>query len=275
MTVPIYKGRKINKILCLSFLGITLITLSAAGVCTALDRSALCQTFCILALITGAFCLVYGVLWLIYGRKEGKTEKALNELLSRQYMPEDPARPDYREFILPKARLTEAARNRTRSVLRWTGIMALGAFLLICGIQLACGAIGSPLQVLFILIFCVLITIPGLLVQLCLYLKYDRSVPSRILLFPGKLVVDDTVFPAGEIREIRASPDRIMNPNSPDVFREMLVRKEKRSAKYRIDHRTGRASGEQPFWEEYAQFIAALSGWGAANGVPVIIGYMD
>ena len=110
------------------------------------------------------------VLWLIYGRKEGKTEKALNELLSRQYMPEDPARPDYREFILPKARLTEAARNRARSVLRWTGIMALGAFLLICGIQLACGAIGSPLQVLFILIFCVLITIPGLLVQLCLYL---------------------------------------------------------------------------------------------------------
>ena len=81
MTVPIYKGRKINKILCLSFLGITLITLAAAGVCAALDRSALCQTFCILALITGAFCLVYGVLWLIYGRKEMKTEKKKGNLM--------------------------------------------------------------------------------------------------------------------------------------------------------------------------------------------------
>ena len=274
MTIPVYKGRKINKILCLSFLGITLITLAAAGVCAALDRSALCQTFCILALITGAFCLVYGILWLIYGRKEKKTEKALNELLSQQYMPEDPARPDYREFVLPKARLTEAARKRSRSVLRWTGIMALGAFLLICGIQLACGAIGSPLQVLFILIFCVLITIPGLLAQLWLYLKYDRSVPSRIVLFPGKLIVDDTVFPVGEIREIRASPDRIMNPNSPDVFREMLIRTEKHSAKFRIDYRSGTTENEQPFWEEYAQFIAALSGWGAENDVPVIISYM-
>ena len=137
MTVPIYKGRKINKILCLSFLGITLITLSAAGVCTALDRSALCQTFCILALITGAFCLVYGVLWLIYGRKEGKMEKALNELLSRQYMPEDPARPDYRENTYGYYKTIQAKEKpvsfHSSCFVRFAHFRRRSVFLCVCG----------------------------------------------------------------------------------------------------------------------------------------------
>ena len=274
MNVPIYKGRKVNKVLCLSFLLVTMILFMTAGIFAFLKKSAVCDTFCILALISGAFSLLYGTLWLIYGLKEKKTERELSEFFGRQNMPVDPARPDYREFFLPEERLKGMSRKRFRSVLRWTGFAALAAFLLICGIQLAVGSLASPLQVLFIFLFCALITIPGILVQLYLFLKYDCSVPSRILLFPGKLIIDDTVFLAGEILEIRISPDRIMNFNSPAVFREMLIRKGKRSIKYRFDYRAGRSSADQPFWEEYEQFVAALSAWGAENTVPVIISYM-
>ena len=94
-------------------------------------------------------------------------------------------------------------------------------------------------------------------------------------MFPGKLIVDDRSFPAGTIREVRVSPERIYNRNSPGVFREMQIRTENGGEKFRIDYRSGSASNGAPFWEEYEAFIAALSGWGAENGVPVVIAYMD
>ena len=118
MTVPIYKGRKVNKVLCLSFLLVTVILLMTAGIFAFLKKSAVCDTFCILALISGAFSLLYGTLWLIYGLKEKKTERELNEFFGRQNMPVDPARPDYREFFLPEERLKGMSRKRFRSVLR-------------------------------------------------------------------------------------------------------------------------------------------------------------
>ena len=111
-------------------------------------------------------------------------------------------------------------------------------------------------------------------IQLNLYREYEQSVPSRILLFPGKFIIDNVNVSAREIREISVSPVRILNRNSPDVFREMLIRTEKSSAKYRIDYRTGTDSNEQPFWAEYEQFITALSEWGTKNNVPVIVSYM-
>jgi hypothetical protein len=116
--------------------------------------------------------------------------------------------------------------------------------------------------------------IPGLLIQFSLYLKYDQSVPSRILLFPGKLVIDSRRLSAREIREIRVSPARVLNRNSTDVFREMLIQTEKSRTKYRIDYRTGTVSNEQPFWAEYEQFLAALSEWGKQNRVQVTVSYM-
>ena len=117
--------------------------------------------------------------------------------------------------------------------------------------------------------------IPGILIQLCLYFVYDQSVPARIMLYPGKLIVDNASLSAREIQAIRVSPARIFNLNSPDVFREMLIRTEKSSVKLRIDYRTGTVSNEQPFWEEYGTFIAALSEWGVRNNVPVTISFMS
>ena len=94
------------------------------------------------------------------------------------------------------------------------------------------------------------------------------------MLFPGKLVVDGVVFPVREIREIRISPDRIVDCNSPDVFRELMIRTEKDTVRLRIDYRAGAGSDQQPHWEEYAQFVAALSYWGTKNNVQVTILYM-
>jgi hypothetical protein len=274
MIVRIYKGRKINKILCLSLLIPAVISLAATGFFTLADEPAAAHTFALLAMITGGFSLLYGFFWLLYGRMERKTELALKEILERQEPDEDPYRIDYREFVLPKARLIEKAEERFRRIVRWTEIVSVGSFVLIGGIQLVCGSLKSPLQLLYSLIFCAVIAVPGVLVQLRLYLKYAQSVPSRILLFPGKLVVDGSNLSAREIREIRVSPERVFNRNSPDVFREMLIRTEKSSVKYRMDFRTGTASGETPFWEEYGQFVEALSDWGRKNRVTVIVSYM-
>lgn len=274
MIVRLYKGKKINKMLCLFFLFFALISLIAAGVCALAIDSAAGYTLCILAMIAGGFSLLYGVLWLIYGRMERIKELELRETLKGQNAIDDPYRLDYREFILPKAALTKKAGTRVRSIVRWTGIAAFAVFVLIGVIQLACGSLKSPLQLLYMFLFCVLIMIPGILIQFCLYLKYDQSVPSRILLFPGKLVIDNMTLTANEIREIRVSPSQIFNRNSPDVFREMLILTEEGRTKYRIDYRTGTAFNEQPFWEEYGQFIETLSEWGKKNNVPVTVSYM-
>ena len=206
------------------------------------------------------------------GRKKSRAEIEGNP--RTENAPEDPYLLDYQEFILPKADLVKKAGNRVDSIVRWTGICALGVFLLTGGIQLACGSLKSPVQLLYMFLFCILIMIPGILIQLSLYRRYEQSVPSRILLFPGKLIIDNVSLSAREIREISVSPARIFNRNSPDVFREMLIRTEKHSTKYRIDYRAGSAFNEQPFWAEYEQFIIALSEWGSKNKVPVIVSYM-
>ena len=70
MILRVFKGGKINKLLCLFFLPITLLLLAAAGVFALSKRPEVACVFCVIALITGAFSLFYGILWLIYSRKE-------------------------------------------------------------------------------------------------------------------------------------------------------------------------------------------------------------
>lgn len=274
MHFRVYKGKKINRFLCLFFILFAVIFLILAGVFALAKDPDKGYVFCILAIIAGGFSLLYGVLWFIYARVERKSEKKLREILEGQNTTEDPNRLDYQEFILPKAALIKKAGKRAHDIVRWTGIAALGVFLMIGGIQVACGSLKSPVQLLYMLLFCMLIMVPGLLVHLNLYLKYKQSVPTRILLFPGKLVIDNMNLSAGEIQKISVSPGQIFNPNSTDVFREMLIQTEKSSAKYRIDYRTGTFSNEQPFWAEYEQFVAALAEWGKKNRVQVVVSYM-
>ena len=272
MVIP--QGRKINKVMCLFFLAITFAFLAATAVFALLDKEEVSHTLFVLALITGAFSLLFGLLWSIYSRKEKRAEKMLRETVGQQYVPEDPTRIDSWQFILPKERLIETARQRFIRLIQLTGIASIGISLLIWVAMFVSKITKSYLQLVSLFLFCLIVSIPGILVQWFLYRMYKRSVPSRILLYPGKLIVDELKIPAEEIREIKVTPDRIINRSSPSVFREMLVRTDKRSIKYRIDFRTGSAYGEAPFWEEYEYFIAALSEWGAKNSVPVTISYM-
>ncbi|MBO4839264.1 MAG: hypothetical protein J5493_07870 [Lachnospiraceae bacterium] len=273
MYVPIVNGRKINRAVCFLFLIMTAILLAAAGVFALLRKPEAASAFLMCALIMGGLALFYGLLWLVWSRKERKAERALKEAAAMREQEPDPGRSTWQEFVLPKEQLTETALKRYLNIARGLGVAVLVMFLLITGIQVFYGSIGSALQLVYVFVFCLLIALPGLLLQRGIYKKYERSVPERIMLFPGKLVVDEAVFASEEIRDIRVSPDRLFNPNSPALYRELQIRTARDSAVYRLDYRA--AGNEQPRWEAYPAFIAALSAWGKENRVPVDVSYMD
>ena len=272
--IAVFKGRKINKILCLSFLVMTLIFFGAC-VIIALFNTEMGEVFLILSVISGGLSIIYGLLWLVWRKKEQTAEMTMREAFEQQKAAQDGSRFVAKEFDLPKKRLIETALQRFHSIIRWTVIVALGVILLIGGILLATGSLVHAIQLIYLILFSLLIMFPGLMVQWCLYRLYNRSIPSKILLYPGKLIVDHTVFQPREIREIRVSPNQLYNRNSPAVFREMQIRTKRGSSRYRIDFRAGSETNEQPFWAEYEQFVEALYDWATENGVSVNILFMD
>lgn len=190
-------------------------------------------------------------------------------------VPQEADKTEYREFVLPRERLTGAARGRFVKIIKGTVFAALGVFALITVTMLWGGALGSPLRLLYILLFAFAICVPGILAQWAIYKKYAAAVPGRIALYPGRLEVDDSVFTAGEIQDIRISPDRLYNTDSPAVFRGMAVRTARGVKRYRMDFRSGRASKEGIYWEGYSEFSTALQAWGKAGGVTVTVAYME
>ena len=83
------------------------------------------------------------------------------------------------------------------------------------------------------------------------------------------------IFPSSDIMEIGISSDRLANPSSPSVYREMLVWTSSGMNRYRIDFRQPSKDGSQPRWEEYPAMVDALSAWGRENRVNVVVNYMD
>ena len=274
-SVPIIRGKKVNRYICLIFLVLAVIFLGLAVALAQLQKPELSSTFFSLTMITGGFSLFYGIGWFFWYRKEKKAEEELRMAAASQRLPQGAGRQTSWEFILPKEHLTDSAFRRLMNIIRWTGIAAYGVFLLIMGIQLACGSLQRPFQIVYTLLFCILITIPGIIVQWVIYKKYARSVPQHILMRPGEFVIDDRAFALRDIEKIRISADRVYNPNSPAVFRNLLVQMDGYDALYRIDYRSGSASDGQPFWEEYELFSDALISWGEENSIPVIIDYME
>ena len=81
--IPIYKGRRINRFLCITFACLCAVSLAASGTAWLLDDTGIKSVCFIFAQITGAFALLYGVLWAVWARKENKAEQKLrtqNEL---------------------------------------------------------------------------------------------------------------------------------------------------------------------------------------------------
>ena len=274
-SVPIIHGKKVNRFLCLFFLALALIFLALTGVLILMRRPDFSPTLLTLASVMGGFSLFYGIGWLIWSRREGKAEAALRKAEAGRRTTGEAGVALPSDFLLPRERLTVSAFLRFMNILRWTALAGGGVFLLILGIQLAYGSLQAPRQIVYTLLFCILIALPGIAVQWSIYRKYERTVPQRIQLLPGELVIDNRSFAPGDIRRIRISPDRPYNLNSPEVFRNLQIRTEQTEELYRIDYRAAPGSGEQPFWEDYERFSEALQAWGEENGVPVVIEYME
>ena len=265
-SIPIYKGRKINRMLCILFL--VLFTISLVSAVLVSDITV------IFAQITGAFALLYGILWAFWARKESKAEQALKDRTKLMDAPEEPDGFSQAEYLLPKERLTGAALQRFRSILKGATIAALVVFALITGSMLWKGTFGGFTHALGILFFSTVITLPGIIVQGIIYFRYQKTVPRKICLYPGEMVIDERTFYARDIRDVRISPNRIYNANSPSVFREMTLRTAQGEKRCLIDFRAA-SPGQGICWEQYPQFAEDLSKWGLANGVEVTVAYMD
>ncbi|MBR5382793.1 MAG: hypothetical protein IK133_03135, partial [Clostridia bacterium] len=225
--------------------------------------------------ITGGFALLYGILWAFWAGKEKKAEEKLRQALEARSLKHSPGGFEPREFLLPKDRLTEEAYKRFHGILKWVAIGSLGFAALISIILLFSHALSNPLQPLYLFFFCVVVAVPSVIIQWIIWRKYEASVPQKICLYQGSLVIDGKVFLSQEILNITISPNRIMNINSPMIFREMLVRTSRGETLCRIDYKAGNAAGGQLCWEEYPLFSEALKAWGEANLVPVTIAYME
>ena len=273
MGMKLVPGRKMNKIICLVCLIPGVLFSAVAFVYRLLGRREISSALSVLAVIFAAFSLLYGFLLLCYGAKEKKTQQALSA--AEPVVSGNGLSHTVREFRIPREHLIAAAEKRFLRILKGLGVMVpvVGALMALCiGIG---GAWKSPLQIVYICIFCTLIAIPGIVIQSVIYSRYSRSIPERIILSPGKLVIDRTVFPSSDIMEIGISSDRLANPSSPSVYREMLVWTSSGMNRYRIDFRQPSKDGSQPRWEEYPAMVDALSAWGRENRVNVVVNYMD
>ena len=261
--LPIYKGMKINRMLC--FLFLILFAISLVLIIPFRDLGI------ILAQINGAFALLYAILWAIWAKREKKAELALRKIAQFMNDHSETDRFSYQEYLLPKEQLTDAAFRRFTNILKGLVIAALCVFGLIAGLLLWKGLFKGFSHTLMILLFSVVIMIPGIIMQWVIYKKYEKCIPRKIGLYPGQLVIDGDVMVSRQIRDIQISPSQVFNPHSPVIFREMTVHTLDGKKAYRIDFRGDRSVR----WEEYPQFSEDLIRWGSTNDVPVIIAYME
>lgn len=273
--LTIVKGRRINKILCFICLIPAVIFLIFAGIFSACGKVPLAQTFLIIGVITGGFALLYGVLWMIFAFLEGKRQRAL-EKINAEKAGRREAGFTCKEYLLPKEKLMQAARKRFRKIVIWSCMISLLTASGILLLLFFSNALKEPLQILYTLLFSAVIMLPGILIQLEILSRYTSSVPGKIVLFPGKMVVDQTVYAANAIKNIRITSSEVMNPNSPAVYRELRINcGEGSSCIYRIDYRTRGDPQEQPEWADYSRFVSNLYAWGNENRIDVTIDYMD
>ena len=278
MYVSVFSGRKINKAACCLCLMLGSLSLAAGVILMLLGKGDFGSVFMILAMIFGGFALFYGLLWLIWSVKEKKAARKLAEAdaAAAAARDEGPARFECREFILPKESLAQTAWTRYKSIVKWTGIVIGVIFVGITVLLAVNDSLKDPVQLLYLLLLCLAISVPGLIIQRVIYARYERAIPGRILLYPGKLVIDDKLFAAGDILTVRISSDMRSNANSTAIYREMIIRTDHGASVYRFDFRIpDPKKGTQPRWEEYRDFALALTDWGKQNEVDTAVDYMD
>lgn len=258
---PIFRGKKINRMLCITFL--VLVVILTPVYIFAPDIGY------IFALIAGGFAMIYGYLWRYWAKKEKEKERKIREMM------EPPGAQDvsdiiWREYPIPREALLKSAAQRVISVGRWSMCAAAVVFILITAPLVVSGSFGGTIHAFSILFFCVVISALGPLIQEIIYITYKTGVPRKIGLYPAKIIINDKTINAADIKEIMVSPEKIYNPDSPDIFRKIVI-KTNRKTTLRIDYRADKSIQ----WEEYPEFLNALCEWGKINRVKVIVMYMQ
>lgn len=258
---PIFRGRKINRMLCITFL--VLVVILTPVYIFAPDIGY------IFALIAGGFAMIYGYLWRYWAKKEKEKERKIREMM------EPPGAQDvsdiiWREYLIPREALLKSAVQRVISVGRWSMCAAAVVFILITAPLVVSGSFGGIVHAFSILFFCVVISALGPLIQEIIYITYKTGVPRKIGLYPAKIIINDKTINTADIKEIMVSPEKIYNPDSPDIFRKIVI-KANRKTTLRIDYRADKSIQ----WKEYPEFLNALCEWGKINRVKVIIMYMQ
>lgn len=265
--IPFVKGSKINQLLCLTFSGMTAVLLLLGSVYWLLGYDVFLYVTLVLAAITAGFGVLYLVLWQVFKWQEQQSQLKL-EQAAQLPAEENEGALEYREFVLPKQKLAETAYARFQKIAAALLIVAVVVFVILAGSNLAGGG-----RIWGTGLFCILVITPGILLQYLLYRRYADSIPERIVLFPGKLIVDNHSYRTGELEQITISAYKNANRNAIQVYRKMIVKEKRKERLYTIDYCA--PSEGNPRWEGYGVFLESLKNWAKQNSVPLKVDYMN
>lgn len=272
MKLPFIPHRRINKILCLSMLSMAVIFLALGGVFTLLDGPDMGLLLCVPAVIAGGFSLLYGILWGVYGRKERMQQKRLERATQVLSRPADDI-VTYQEFVLPRAELIAAAKRRFQKIAVALLLSDVIIFVVLYGFLCVGNGYAGIGHLISVMVFCLLMVLPGILMQYLIFQKYARAVPERIQLFPGKLILDGRQFCTNEIKRLTVSSFLSASRDTSVLYRKLIVSTEKQTREYAIDYRF--ASEDTPHWREYGTLLQALRIWAEQNQVRLTVDYMN
>ena len=270
MNIPSFSGTKVNRLLFFLFVSITCVVLAVTAIFSIfMSGSYEVSVLLVLSVINGVMACFYGIHWIYYVYRQKFMDKWFSEEEEDdgEEGTSEPACDIEEDFVLPKEQLIEAVKKRYRGIAKWIWISLAFLYLLITSILLYYNALEEPSQLLYLAAFCVLIAIPGLIVQFIIKAQYVSSVPANICLAPGLLTVDGREYKSGDIESLRVSTERSRDPHSVSVFRQLEIFSEDGKNRFRIDFGTG----SDVEWDAYPHFVSLLSRWGSGNGVTVTV----
>ena len=279
--IPMVKGKQINRLLCLILLPIAVLFFSCGIAFYIGGGRALGDTAVIIAAIFGAFALIYGIRWMLYAKKEAKAQRRIEVAVAESINEKNEGTEgiggagilDSVELCIPHEALKKAAEKRFKKITLSLLAAAIICFCVIYGIILFTSGFAGITHLLMVLCFCVVITIPGYVIQYDIYRNYVRSQAYIISLYYDKMLVNDKVYQKNEIRHIAISSAEYINVNSVSNYRRLVVETISGRDSYNIDYRSNADKTLQ--WENYEFLVEELRKWTTANNVPYTVDYMN
>ena len=272
MRLPFIPYSRVNKILCLVLLSMVFAFLMVGGGYTLLGDPDMGLLLCVPAAIAACFCLLYGILWGVYAHKEKKHQRKLEEVAKLFSEPDDSA-VTYHEFILPRKELIHASKNRLQRIAFALLVSGIVQFVIMYGIMYLSNGYGGIRHLISVMGFAFVVVTPGILMQYIVFRKYARAVPERIMLFPGKIIVDGLQYCTYEIKSITVSSIRSVSKDTSVLYRKLKIYTKKQVREYTIDYRF--AVDDNPRWSGYGEFLMALRSWAEQNRVKLTVDYMN